>query len=212
MTLQPGGMTLQNFGQPLLLVAASGCKGSGGMTLQKSTVRWLHEAANWHMPMSPEASFRTAWRRAESRHPLEEALDELPYGVDAVVEASMYQFKVAKSPTTCQREAAMKNSSNPRRARSKGLEERPRWRRPNGAGSPSILHEDAMTSPSGKVRIDPHFDGSHQGSEATKWNDAPPAVAAPTPDDATLMHLYVPSGREGSGSGIRQARVGARLT
>jgi hypothetical protein len=52
MTLQkgtkPGCMTLQNFGQPLLLVAASGCKCSGGMTLQKSTVRWLHEAANWH--------------------------------------------------------------------------------------------------------------------------------------------------------------------
>ena len=41
-------MTLQNFGQPLLLVAASACKCGGCMTLQKSAFRWLHEAANWH--------------------------------------------------------------------------------------------------------------------------------------------------------------------
>jgi hypothetical protein len=41
-------MTLQNFGQALLLVAASACKCGGGMTLQKSAFRWLHEAANWH--------------------------------------------------------------------------------------------------------------------------------------------------------------------
>jgi hypothetical protein len=40
-------MTLQNFGQPLLLVAASACKCGGCMTLQKSAFRWLHEAANW---------------------------------------------------------------------------------------------------------------------------------------------------------------------
>ena len=41
-------MTLQNFGQPLLLVAACACKCRGGMTLQKSAFRWRHEAANWH--------------------------------------------------------------------------------------------------------------------------------------------------------------------
>jgi hypothetical protein len=40
-------MTLQNFGQPLVLVAASACKCGGCMTLQKSAFRWLHEAANW---------------------------------------------------------------------------------------------------------------------------------------------------------------------
>jgi hypothetical protein len=44
---KPGGMTLQKFGQPLVLVAASACKCGGGMTLQKSAFRWLHEAANW---------------------------------------------------------------------------------------------------------------------------------------------------------------------
>jgi hypothetical protein len=41
-------MTLQNFGQPLSLVAASACKCGGRMTLQKSAFKWLHEAANWH--------------------------------------------------------------------------------------------------------------------------------------------------------------------
>jgi len=41
-------MTLQNFVQPLVLVAASGCKCGGCMTLQKSAFRWLHEPANWH--------------------------------------------------------------------------------------------------------------------------------------------------------------------
>jgi hypothetical protein len=46
--LKPGGMTLQNFGQALVLVAASACKCRGGMTLQKSAFRWRHEAANWH--------------------------------------------------------------------------------------------------------------------------------------------------------------------
>jgi hypothetical protein len=45
--LKPGGMTLQNFGQALVLVAASACKCRGGMTLQKSAFRWRHEAANW---------------------------------------------------------------------------------------------------------------------------------------------------------------------
>jgi hypothetical protein len=40
-------MTLQNFGQPLSLVAASACKCGGRMTLQKSAFKWLHEAANW---------------------------------------------------------------------------------------------------------------------------------------------------------------------
>jgi hypothetical protein len=44
---QPGRMTLQNFGQPLVLVAASACKCGGCMTLQKLAFRWLHEAANW---------------------------------------------------------------------------------------------------------------------------------------------------------------------
>jgi len=52
MTLQKGQkhgcMTLQKFGQPLVLVAASVCKCGGCMTLQKSAFRWLHEAANWH--------------------------------------------------------------------------------------------------------------------------------------------------------------------
>jgi hypothetical protein len=43
-------MTLQNFGQPLLLVAASACKCGGCMTLQKSAFRWPHEAANWQWP------------------------------------------------------------------------------------------------------------------------------------------------------------------
>ena len=55
MTLQkgpkPGCMTLQNFGQALVLVAASVCKCGGCMTLQKSAFRWLHEAANWHAAM-----------------------------------------------------------------------------------------------------------------------------------------------------------------
>ena len=45
--LKPGGMTLQNFGQALVLVAACACKCRGGMTLRKSALRWRHEAANW---------------------------------------------------------------------------------------------------------------------------------------------------------------------
>jgi hypothetical protein len=45
--LKPGGMTLQNFGHSLVLVAACACKCRGGMTLQKSAFRWRHEAANW---------------------------------------------------------------------------------------------------------------------------------------------------------------------
>src|SRR5450759_1831446 len=51
-------MTLQNFGQPLVLVAASACKCGGCMTLQKSAFRWLHEAANWHMRFNGAAPDR----------------------------------------------------------------------------------------------------------------------------------------------------------
>jgi hypothetical protein len=47
--LKPGGMTLQNLGQTLVLVAACACKCRGGMTLQKSAFRWRHEAANWQL-------------------------------------------------------------------------------------------------------------------------------------------------------------------
>jgi hypothetical protein len=72
MTLQkgpkPGGMTLQNFGQPLSLVAASACKCRGGMTLQKSAFRWRHEAANWHH-----------YRRSVLQTLLEPDNDDLPF-------------------------------------------------------------------------------------------------------------------------------------
>ena len=50
--VKPGGMTLQNFGQPLMLLAASCCICGGCMTLRKSAFRWLHEAANWHSAAS----------------------------------------------------------------------------------------------------------------------------------------------------------------
>jgi hypothetical protein len=60
-------MTLQNFGQALVLVAACACKCRGGMTLQKSAFRRRHEAANWQTDLRIPAIAITRFGASRSR-------------------------------------------------------------------------------------------------------------------------------------------------